>query len=216
MAIKEIIIPNFSETLDLLANKKQDIKANAPSTVLDINGYDGPCLIFKGSQDCGTIYLENHTIYPPDGRFGPEYLFEMNVSFVYRTTCGDTFSCAPSEILENHGRTSFQTEYGDGKYCALVTMTVTDLQEPFEVYVNEYEYCVEMYCCQNNVNNLAINIADCMAEISCKIDSYKNIGRNFTKLTSRYLKMSNLLWVINNTVTNCDSYDSLACLFKKI
>lgn len=215
MAIKKITIPNFDEIVALARNTKNNIQKNAPKTVLDIDDYDGPCVIFKGSQDCGTIYLEDHTIYP-EGRVGPEYLFEMNISFIYRTKCGDTFSCAPSEILENNGRTSFETEHGDGKYCALVTMTVTSIADPLEVYVNEYEYCVEMYCCQNNVNNLAINIADCMAEISCKINSYKNIGRNFTKLTSRYLKMSNLLWVINNTVTNCNSYDSLACLFKKI
>lgn len=215
MPINEIIIPNYNTVLSLLEDEIKLITNNAPKTVLDIDGYEGPCIIFKGSQDCGTIYLEDHTIYPT-GRFGTEYLFEINISFVYRTKCGDTFSCAPSEVLKNNGRTSFETEYGDGKYCALVTITVTKDDDPLEVYVNEYEYCVEMYCCQNNVNNLAINIADCMAEISCKIDSYKNIGRNFTKLTSRYLKMSNLLWVINNTVTNCNSYDSLACLFKKI
>ena len=215
MAIKEITIPNFTGSLDELVKEIGDIQSNIPPTVLDISGYRA-CFIFKGSQDCGTIYLEDHSTYPSGRGARDPFEFETSVTYVYRTKCGDTFTCASPESLEINGRTSFQTKHGDGEYCALVTVTATNTVSPFQVLVNTYDYCVEMYCCQNNVNNLAINIADCMAEISCKIDSYKNIGRNFTKLTSRYLKMSNLLWVINNTVTNCNGYDSLACLFKKI
>jgi hypothetical protein len=215
MAVNEIIIPNYDETLSLLKNKKIEIKSGAPPSILDILNYDGPCIVFKGSPDCKTIYFEDHTVYP-SGRLGSKYTFEMSVSLVYRTVCGDESAFDGSVSVNNNGRTSFHTENGDGKYCALVTMTITDNSKTPVVFVNEYEYCVEMYCCQNKVICLGEEIADCMAAVSCKISTYKNIGRNFTKLTSKYLKMSNLLWVINNRVIDCDSYNSLACLFKKI
>lgn len=216
MAVNQIIIPNYDETLAFLSGAVQHIESSRPPTAIDtIDDYNGPCIIFKGSPDCGTIYYEDYTVYP-SGRGADDYNYEQSISFIYRTKCGDTFTCSPPEVLEKNGRTSLQTEYGDGKYCALMTMTITEVANPLNVFVDEYEYCVEMYCCQNKVETLKIELLNCMAAISCKIDEYKNIGRNFTKLTSKYLKMSNLLWVMNNNLIDCKSYNTLACLFKKI
>jgi len=209
MAIKQITIPNYDETLAVFYGVINSINNNAPATVEDV--WDGPCVDVKGSQDCGTFYLEDRSTYP--NRTEPED-FVMNVSVVYRTKCGDTHTCAPPQFNPWYGRMTFDAEYGDGEYVVMVEMTVTS--DEYGVFVNTYEYPIKMYCCQNKVETLKNELSDCMAAISCKIDGYKNIGRNFTKLTSRYLKMSNLLWVMNNNVIDCKSYDSLACLFKKI
>ena len=208
MAVVNISLPNLATEEALIASNIATIEGNAPNNLLT---FIKPRFIFKGSEDCSTFYLDDVTDYQEIRSVNTSNV-TLNVSYIYRTKCGDVIPCS-SQPMSVNGRLTFENTYGDGEYCVSVEMTYTIETREF---TDTFEYCLTQNCCQNKVIDLRKEIASCMASLSCKIDSYKCIGRNYVKLTSRYLKMSNLLWVIDNRNSDCDDYQSFACLFKKI
>jgi hypothetical protein len=225
MAVNYISLPDLETDLALIEELKEVIEDNiTPNLFYGLTNPYGlkPTFIFKGSEDCSTFYLEDVTSYTI--WTGSKYIVydenktTLNVTYFYRTACGDIIDCS-SEPMAVHGKLSFENTHGDGEYCVSIEVTYTEppgRDTPEIVYTTTVEKCLVQNCCQNKVINLKKEIADCMASLSCKINEFKCLGRNYVKLTSRYLKMSNLLWVMDNTCTSCDDYQNLKCLFKKI
>tara|TARA_R110000787_G_scaffold135568_2_gene247896 strand:+ start:5165 stop:5824 length:660 start_codon:yes stop_codon:yes gene_type:complete len=219
MAVNYISLPDLGTELALIADEISIIEENITPDVFNLLK---PTFIFKGSEDCSTFYLEDVTSYTVWD--GSKYIYldenkaALNVTYFYRTACGDIIDCS-SEPMTVHGKLSFENIYGDGEYCVSIEVTYTEPPERFTpeiVYTTTVEECLTQNCCLNSLNDLRKEIADCMAAFSCKINEFKCIGRNYVKLTSRYLKMSNLLWVIDHTDSSCSDYENLKCLFKKI
>ena len=100
----------------------------------------------------------------------------------------------------------------------VLTRTIIVGNDPpvIDIFTDTFEECLTQKCCLNSLNNLRKELVDCMASFTSTINSYKNIGRSVVKLMERYLKMSNLLWVIDHTDSSCSDYENLKCLFKKI
>jgi hypothetical protein len=216
MAVENISLPNLGTELALIESTISNIVSNIPA---DLYTYVTPCFIFKGSEDCSTFYLDDKTVYETDQ--GDETVeFFLNVTYVYRTICGDVIPC-PSEPMTLNGRLEFENTYGDGKYCVQieVTASATNKRAPLDpptIYTKVIEECLTQDCCRNDINDLRREVAQCMADFACNINTLKVIGRSVLKLEKRYLKMSNILWVIDNTNDSCESYHDLKCLFKKI
>jgi len=219
MAVNYISLPDLGTDLALIEELKVVIERDI---TFDVFNELKPTFIFKGSEDCSTFYLEDVTSYTVlvDGKYFyfDENKTSLNVTYFYRTSCGDIIDCS-SEPMTVHGKLSFENTYGDGEYCVSIEVTYTEppvRDTPEIVYTTTVEECLVQNCCQNKVIDLRKEIANCMALLSCKINKYKCIGRSYVNLTSKYLKMSNLLWVMDNTKSSCSDYDSFACLFKKI
>jgi len=221
MAVNYISLPNLGTDIALIESEITAIEDAAEEAEWNntLIPHIKPRFIFKGSEDCSTFYLEDVTDYQEIRPTDTDDV-SINVTFFYRTVCGDIVPCS-SEPFGVNSKATFENIYGDGKYC--VKIDVTLLTEEYRtvpivpIYITEsFEYCLTQDCCQNKVIDLRKEIADCMASLSCKINEFKCLGRNYVKLTSRYLKMSNLLWVMDNTKSSCDDYGSFACLFKKI
>ena len=215
MAIVNISLPNLATEEALIASTIATIEGNVPDNLLT---FIKPRFIFKGSADCSTFYLDDVTDYQEVSVVDVANI-TLNVTYIYRTSCGDIIPCSAEPMTVN-GRLEFENTYGDGEYCVSVEMIYSipniDPMLPPTVYTETIEDCLTQDCCQNKVIDLRNEIASCMASVSCKINEYKCIGRSYVKLTAKYLKMSNLLWVIDNRNSNCEDYGSLACLFKKI
>tara|TARA_R110000868_G_scaffold30239_1_gene112105 strand:+ start:2605 stop:3270 length:666 start_codon:yes stop_codon:yes gene_type:complete len=221
MAVNYISLPDLGTELALIADEISTIEGNVPNSLLS---FVIPKFIFKGSADCSTFYLDDITSYPVDvifPSFTITYSTTLSVTYIYRTACGDVIPCS-SEPMALNGRLEFENTYGDGEYCVSIdvvlirTFTGGDNPPVIETFTGTFEECLTQNCCLNSLNDLRKEIADCMAAFSCKINEFKCIGRNYVKLTSRYLKMSNLLWVIDHTDSSCSDYENLKCLFKKI
>jgi hypothetical protein len=215
MAVINISLPNLQNELQEIALYISDIEANVPENLLSsVN----PQFVFKGSADCSTFYLDDVTSSYAVFEVGYFFRFDLNVTCSYRTPCGDIVTCS-SEPMALNGRLDFENTYGDGEYCVSIEVTLTrvrleDGQET--IYTDTFEECLTQKCCLNSLNNLRKELVDCMASFTSTINSYKNIGRSVVKLMERYLKMSNLLWVIDHTDSSCSDYENLKCLFKKI
>jgi len=208
MAIVNISLPNLATDVALIESTIATIEAAVPNNLLS---YIKPRFIFKGSEDCSTFYLDDVTDYQEVRPVTVENV-TLNVTYSYKTACGEIIDCSSNSMTVN-GRLIFGNTYGDGEYC--VSIQITYVVESV-TYTDTVKYCLVQDCCQNKVIDLRKEISDCMASLSCKINEYKCIGRNYFKLTSKYLQMSNLLWVMDNTNSSCDDYSSFACLFKKI
>lgn len=215
MAVINISLPDLGTDLALIASSITTIEGNVPDNLLT---FIKPRFIFKGSEDCSTFYLDDVTDYQEVSVVDVANIV-LNTTYIYRTSCGDIIPCS-SETMTPNGRLEFENSYGDGEYCVSIEMIYTipniDPMLPPDIYTEINEECLTQNCCQNKLIDLRKEIACCMAAASCKINEFKCIGRSYVKLTSRYLKMSNLLWVIDNTKSSCEDYNSLACLFKKI
>ena len=90
-------------------------------------------------------------------------------------------------------------------------------QPPYIIDLTQrVERCVTQKCCNNNIIKLRDNISCEMAKYPCKIASMKVIGKSTLKLEKDYLKLSNMLYVIDSTNQSCDVYDTINCLYKKL
>ena len=104
----------------------------------------------------------------------------------------------------------------DNKYVLVITFTANDGT------IYETELCVEATCCDDKRNDLVCQIKKKMAEISCKINDNKVIGRSTTKLEKNYLKLSNYLYLLNSCSCigkiklTCTQIETIRCGFKKI
>ena len=221
MAVINISLPNLGTELQEIALYISDIEAHVPENLLS---FVNPQFVFKGSADCSTFYLDDVTANYPISTGGDTttlYSTTLNVTYIYRTACGDVVPC-PSEPMALNGRLEFENTYGDGEYCVsidvVLTRTIIVGNDPpvIDTFTDTFEECLTQKCCLNSLNNLRKELVDCMASFTSTINSYKNIGRSVVKLMERYLKMSNLLWVIDHTDSSCSDYENLKCLFKKI
>ncbi len=215
MGVVNISLPNLGTEEALIATTIANIESAVPDS---LSTFLNPRFIFKGSEDCSTFYLDDVTDYDEVSVVDPADV-TRNVTYIYRTECGDIIPC-PSEPLSANGRLEFENTYGDGEYCVSIEVTYTitpvDPMDPVIVHTETFEECLTQSCCKNNLLDLRKEIMCCMSGLTCTIDSYKNIGRNTVKLMSKYLKMSNLLWVIDHTKQSCDDYKDIACIYKMI
>lgn len=221
MAVNYISLPNLGTDVALIQTEINAIKSAAqrPQWNNTLIPHIKPRFIFKGSEDCSTFYLEDVTDYQEIRTIDTADV-SINVTFFYRSFCGDIIPCS-SEPLGVNSKTTFENIYGDGQYC--VKIDVTLLTEEYRTVpivpitiTESFEYCLIQNCCQNKVIDLRKELVCCMTSFSSTISSYKNIGRSVVELMERYSKMSNLLWVIDHTCSSCSDYENLKCLFKKI
>ena len=215
MAVVIISLPNLATEEALIASTIATIEGNAIDTLYT---FIKPRFIFKGSEDCSTFYLDDVTDYQEVSVVDTDNV-SMNVTYIYKTSCGDIIDCSAVPFGVN-SRLTFQNTYGDGEYCVSIEMIYSipdiDPELPPTVYTTTVEECLTQDCCNNKIIDLRVNISNCMSETACSVDSNKDIGKSTVKLMSKYLKMSNLLWLLDHTKQGCDSYEGLACIFKSI
>lgn len=212
MGVVVISLPNLATDVALIATTIANIEAAAPD---NLRTFLNPRFMLKSSADCSTFYFDDLTDYDEVVSIDPADV-AINVTFFYKDQCGEYICLCPSQPMANNGRLEFQNEMGDGEYCAVVDVVYADPITPTNIYSEQIEYCVTQKCCNNNMITLRDKIECKMAGIGCKINDFKKIGRNTTKLDNNYLKLSNMLWMIDNSNRSCRLYEVLSCLFKKI
>lgn len=169
------------------------------------------------SNDCCS-YISYTSFYDVDVRIGVVYFTNLDL---YRLDC-----CGGRVLVENKtnisshtvGPVVFDTDICDGSYVLVVSYT-----EPKSgtTYTEELEICLK--CCAEKRSSLVCTIKSKMSDISCKINQYQAVGRRVLSLQKSYLKLSNILYVLNERSCcgmliplTCEEVEKLNCLIQTI
>ena len=112
---------------------------------------------------------------------------------------------------------TFDELTGDGTYYLEVSVYDEDLDIDYSV---EFKVCAN--CCEKKRCSLIDTLKGKMASLSCKINDYKRIGKKTRVYDEKYLKLSNMLYVLDYSgcwgriPLSCDEVELLKCSIAKI
>jgi hypothetical protein len=181
------------------------------SRVLVFSDIINAVFALKPTQDCDTLQLFDFTDYQELENVNMDNL-TINVYLARHSSCGEIIEYCSTEIQPNV-TTTFENLKEDGLYCAIVQIDYIRDLVPYTSIIHE---SYEKDCCTELFSKLASEMKIKMAKIGCSIVKFSKVGRNIVKLKDSYLKISNLMWVYNNSVDSCYEGDKVHCIYNKI
>lgn len=209
MPIQNIIINNLAVKQASLVSIADNIEATREPTIDD---YINFCMKVKPTQDCDALFLEDFTDYQELDAIDTS-LVSISATFMKKTaTCGVPM-CA-EKVLSVNGKLVFENIDMDGVYGVIVNITYSRVG--FNPFTKTLMIGYTKDCCAKKFTELAKTIWCKMASVSCTIVKYSKIGRKISELKKNYIKLSNLMWVYDNSYDGCYEIDKVYCLYNKI
>jgi len=209
MPIQNIIVTNLSTKLDDITAIVDNIEATREPTIDD---YINFCMRVKPTQDCDALFLEDYTDYQELGVVDTS-LVSINATFMKKTaTCG--VPLCSSQVLVVNGKLVFENIDMDGVYGVVVEIIYSPVG--FDPFTKTLYLGYTVDCCYKKFTEVAKEIWCKMASVSCTIVKYSKVGRKISELKKNYTKLSNLMWVYDNSFDACDERDKVLCLYNKI
>jgi len=169
----------------------------------------------RSNDCCSNISYTSY--YPPEVRLGSLYYTNLDL---YRLDCCGVRYLIESKInisADTVGEVIFETDICDGSYELVVWY------DDGKGSILSVTLSICLNCCTEKRNTLVCTIKSKMSVISCKINQYQRIGRRVFSLEKSYLKLSNILYVLNERSCcgmliplTCEEVEKLNCLIQTI
>jgi len=162
-------------------------------------------------------FLTYKSLYEKRGKVDP-YVGYLTDVRIYKEDCCSERVCLYEALNVPVGQDiNFDGLTGDGTYIVVITAYNVDLELDFST---ELTVCAK--CCEEKRHTLVHTLKEKMACLSCKISDFKVIGKKTRSLEEKYLKLSNMLYVLDYSgcwgkiPLSCEEVEILKCSIPKI